>query len=292
MQMSKLSGWIVDGLATLVLGYIFKQFAFPLTKALAVNAMLGWIDDKIGEVFGITAQTAVSWAIAFGLAALILYLYHIIQVRFFREQIDSTSKKTAQADLHQSRPPEAKSDQKTQPGFTTHATAKVLPPARYSKAQINRILEAIDAIYPSLTDLEQALVFGTWTAGSLEANIRDQNRGAQFVLSEMDKLRLRIIGPSESLDKAADQYSLYREACQPISDRTSFKDAFFDSYNQLAQVLREIPEQLSATALTMFVDAKKKTFITRIAEYLIWAQRQKKALSEYREYYLRHETTD
>jgi hypothetical protein len=325
MSNSRLSRWVVDGIAALVLSYVLRQLIFPLTKALAVNAMLSWVDDKIGETLGITAQTAASWAFAFGLAALILWLYHIVQVRIVRPTEVVTPPSTAQsyrpttAEL----PPQftrwrwwyeiwagppfhsykarkrlefmdswqvPKSDQKTQIGITTHAVGKVLPPANYSKAQINRILQAIDAIYPILTDLEQALVFGTWTAGSLEANIRE--RGRQFVLDEMDQLRLKIIDPSERLDDVATEYSLYREACQPIADRASFKDAFFTSYNDLAAVLREIPDQISATALAMFVDARKQTFITRIAEYLSWAQRKKKALSEYREYYLRHETTD
>jgi hypothetical protein len=339
--MSRLSRWIVDGVVALALGYVIKQFIFPLTKALAVHAMLGWIDDKIGEVLGITGQTAINWAFAFGLATLILWLYHIIQVWIFRAPMHSASgtavglQSTSQSyrptkdelppqfnrwrwwyriwagapfhmyaarkrlefmdswrEFHaqQSRASVAPKSENRQSGITQIAVGKVLPPARYSRAQINRILEAIDAIYPILTDIEQVLVSGTWTAGSLEANIRD--RGRQFVLGEMDQLRLKVIGPAERLDKVAAQYSLYREACQPIADRESFKDAFFESYNELVGVLREIPDQITATALAIFVDAKKQTFITRIAEYLSWAQRKKKALSEYREYYLRHETTD
>lgn len=336
--MSKLSRWIVDGIVAVALGYVLKQFIFPLTKALALNAMLGWIDDKIGETLGITGQTAISWAFAFGLGALIFWLYHIIQIRVFRAPTHATSEKVTglQSTPRSYRPTTGElppqffrwrwwyefwggppfhvyaarkrlefmdswqqfADQRRQqevkeartPGITTSATAKVFPAAQYSKAQINRILEAIDAFYPPLVEIEQTLKSGTWLAGSLEAIIRD--RGAAQLLAEMDQIRLTLIVPLDRLDKAVEQFGLYTEVCRVLDERQSQKDAFFSAFNDLVGVLRQIPDELSAPALAIFVETKKATFIERTTAYFVWAQQKKKALAEYRDWYLRRPTTD
>jgi hypothetical protein len=86
------------------------------------------------------------------------------------------------------------------------ATATVIPTAKYSKAQINRILEAIDAFYPPLGEIEQIMISGTWIAGSLEAIIRD--KGAAELLNQMDQLRLKLIDPSNRLDGEVRKFSL------------------------------------------------------------------------------------
>jgi uncharacterized Zn finger protein len=80
--------------------------------------------------------------------------------------------------------------------------------------------------------------------------------------------------------------------CRVLDERKSQHEAFFAAFNELADILRQIPDQLSVPALAIFVEAKKATFINRAASYLVWAQQQRKALVEYREWYLRRPTTD
>jgi hypothetical protein len=89
-HMANLRRLILDGLVTLVLGYVIKKYIFPLFGKLTEHALLGWLDDKIGDALGINGQTAFDWIVAFGLAAFILYLYHILQVFFFQRPADAT----------------------------------------------------------------------------------------------------------------------------------------------------------------------------------------------------------
>jgi hypothetical protein len=175
-------------------------------------------------------------------------------------------------------------------GITQIATARVLPLAQYNKAEIKEISDAIRAFYPPLLEMEQTLRSGTELAGSLEALIRD--RGAAQLLAEMDQLRLKLLNPSDRLDKAVEHFGLYTEVCKSLNERKTQHDAFFAAYNDLTRILREIPDQLSAAALAIFVETRKKIFIERTASYLAWVQRKKKALTEYREWYLRQPTTD
>jgi hypothetical protein len=179
----------------------------------------------------------------------------------------------------------------TQPGVEIGSpTLTVNPPAKYNKAQINRLLEAIDAFYPPILEIEQTMVLGTWTSGSLEANIRD--RGAAEALSQMDQLRLKLIDPSERLDKELKRFGLYTEICRVLSDKAPQHDAFFAAFNELATVLRAIPENLSAQALTIFVEAKNAAFMKCTVSYMLWAGQKKKTLAELRESYLGQPTTD
>jgi hypothetical protein len=67
---------------------------------------------------------------------------------------------------------------------------------------------------------------------------------------------------------------------------------FFAAYNDLAGLLRDIPDTLTAPALANIVKAKKDTFRTRVDDYSDWVTAKKKALEEYREWYLRRPTTD
>ena len=62
-----------------------------------------------------------------------------------------------------------------------------IPPANYSKAQINKIVEAIDAFYSPLLEVEDTMISGTWLAGSLEANLGNNDRGPAYVLDQMDQ---------------------------------------------------------------------------------------------------------
>jgi hypothetical protein len=74
--------FVLDGVAWLGLGYIIKKFIIPLSGKLAENAVLGWADEQIANLFGImlpTVETIVSWAVALGLAAIVLLVYHLAQ---------------------------------------------------------------------------------------------------------------------------------------------------------------------------------------------------------------------
>jgi hypothetical protein len=152
------------------------------------------------------------------------------------------------------------------------AAERVLPAAQYSKSQIKIILDAIDALYSPLSEMEQILTSGTWIAGSLEANIK--GRGAAFVLAEMDQFRLKLLDPSDRLNKAAQQFGLYTEVCAVVEERQLQQDTLFVIYNHLATILREIPDKLSDSALAIFVEAKRKEFMQQMVYYLVWTQQR------------------
>jgi hypothetical protein len=175
-------------------------------------------------------------------------------------------------------------------GATMKVTGTVIPAAKYSKTQINKIVEAIDAVYPPVRDIETILKFGQGIAASLEAIIRDT--GAAAFLAHMDEMRLRLNDASGDLNKATEKYSLYTEVSRVVEYQKQMNEQFFTSYNELAGILREIPDKMSTPALKNYVDAKKSTFVSRIDEYLKWTEQKKKALSDYREFYLRRPTTD
>lgn len=170
------------------------------------------------------------------------------------------------------------------------AVGVALPPAKYTKAEIRAILEAISAFHPELVELEKILMDGLGTALSMEAIIRD--RGAIYLLEQMDQLRLRLIVPIDRIKAALHKFSLYREVCNVMNGFEATSDAFFGAYNDMTAMLRELPDKLSAPALKMFVEARKQTFITRTDQYLGWTKQKKLALENYREWYLRRETTD
>lgn len=264
-----ISDFVGFAIFTAIYNFVLKKAFLPLGE----NAVISYIDDKIGQLLGLTAEKVDSfvleWAVPAALALITVCLWHML---FVRRPADKTKKEKGLSNG----------------AMVAHAVA--LPPAQYSKAQINRILEAIDAFYTPLGEIEQILKSGTWIAGSLEAIIRD--KGAAALLVQMDGLRLKLLGPSDRLDEELRKFSLYREVCNILSEKGSQHDAFFAAYNELANVLREIPDKLSAPALAIFVEAKKATFIARTAHYLVWAQQKKKALAEYREWYLRQPTTD
>jgi len=186
----------------------------------------------------------------------------------------------------------AKADKQSvsESGATMKVTGTVVPAAKYSKAQINKIVEAIDAVYPAVRDIETVLRFGQGIAGSLESIIRDN--GAATFLDRMDEMRLRLNAASGDLNTATEKYSLYTEVSRVVEYQKQINEQFFASYNELAGILREIPDKMSTPALKNYVDAKKSTFVSRIDDYLNWTEQKKKALSDYREWYLRRPTTD
>lgn len=175
-------------------------------------------------------------------------------------------------------------------GSTLKVTGTVIPAAKYSKAQINKIVGAIDALYPPLIEIEQALISATWTTGSLEAIIRDQT--SDGLLKQLDQIRLKLIPPTDSLEREMQNFSLYTEVCRILEDKNNLHDAFFLSFNELVSVVRQIPANMPAQAIAIFVEGKKATFIEKTNAYLAWVRNKKKSLSENREWYLRRPTTD
>jgi hypothetical protein len=70
-------GWAVWGAAQVVI-----SLAYRLLYKLVENALVGWGDDKIAAVVGITspeASTVFAWGFPIALAAGTLYLYHLAQ---------------------------------------------------------------------------------------------------------------------------------------------------------------------------------------------------------------------
>lgn len=80
-----ISGWLTWGAFQLVLTFLWK-----VVVALALNAMLGWGDEQIASLLGITSpsfRTIVNWAVPLMLAGITLVIYHWIQIQFFRAAV-------------------------------------------------------------------------------------------------------------------------------------------------------------------------------------------------------------
>ena len=84
--MSRFLWWVAEALGFLVLNVIFAKPATKLSAKLGENAVIGWLDDRLGETLGITAPT-IQQVVEFGLPALlaiaVLLALHWIQTRFF-----------------------------------------------------------------------------------------------------------------------------------------------------------------------------------------------------------------
>jgi hypothetical protein len=72
-----------------------------------------------------------------------------------------------------------------------------------------------------------------------------------------------------------------------VSEKPLFHEPLFAAYNELAAMLRDLPDSLSREILSRFVKDRKDTFKTRVDDYADWVTAKKRALEEYREYYLR-----
>jgi hypothetical protein len=108
----------------------------------------------------------------------------------------------------------------------------------------------------------------------------------------MDEFRVSYLEPNAKFDRAYEDYSLYSEVTQVVAEKRRFHDPLFASYNELADMLRDIPDKLSAPTLAKIIKDRKDTFKTRVNDYVEWTGAKKKALAEYREWYLRRPTTD
>jgi hypothetical protein len=77
----------VAGSATLTFLWHLLGVALP---ALAEHAVMGWIDDKIGEGFGLTSPSVsavTSWLIPFAFFFVCFYLYHFLYSRFLAPRV-------------------------------------------------------------------------------------------------------------------------------------------------------------------------------------------------------------
>ena len=176
------------------------------------------------------------------------------------------------------------------PTTTLTANATKIRAPTYNRAQIGHIVEAINEFYPIVLDIDKASELGIGITGSMEAIIRDN--GATVYLARMDELRLKLNDALDRLRDAKERYGLYQEACRIVEDSNLFSDPFYASWNDLAGVLREIPDNLNARTLSIFVGAKKDTFSTTVNALHEWAARKKQALVENRQFYLQRPTTD
>jgi hypothetical protein len=82
-------GWAIWGAAQVLL-----TLALKIIIKLADNAMMGWGDDRLAELFGITspsASTVFNWAVPFILAAVALWLFHHFTTRPLREALAQQS---------------------------------------------------------------------------------------------------------------------------------------------------------------------------------------------------------
>jgi len=138
---------------------------------------------------------------------------------------------------------------------TVTVNATKIPAPKYNRAQIGHIVEALNELYPIVLDIDKASEFGIGITASMEAIIRDN--GAAAYLARMDELRLKLNDALDRLRDARERYGLYQEACKIVADNDLFTDPFYASWNDLAGVLREIPDNLNAKTLSIFVAAKK-----------------------------------
>jgi hypothetical protein len=175
-------------------------------------------------------------------------------------------------------------------GSAVTVNAEVIRAPKYNRAQIGRIIEAIDVFYPIVLDINRDLEFGDGIAKSMESLIL--HNGAQHYLGQMDVLRLKLNDTLGRLQKTNEEQGLYQEACRIVSDSTNFSDPFYASWNELAGILRDIPDNLNARSLSIFIGAKKETFITRVSEFYEWSKQKKLALIHHRAHYLKIPTSD
>lgn len=233
------------------------------------NDYITSVAERLPEIKNWTTLNIIFAVLLMGLLVLLAYRFSSSKIR---------TRETQQAPAQPS-------------GGRMDINATILPPAHYDKAQIQRLLRAIDALYSPLSEMEQVLLTGTWIAGSTEEIIK--SRGARHFLAEMEQLRQKLLDPLTRFETALREFSLYTEICRIVEDAELRKNAYFASRNALAAIVREIQDQqLSAAALTIFLETKRKDFVERGAEYYAWAQLKKAALSESRERYLHWRTTD
>jgi hypothetical protein len=108
---------------------------------------------------------------------------------------------------------------------TLIANATAIPPAKYNKAQIGKILEAIDVFHTLLLRIGRTLNDAKGMTGSLEGIVSSQ--GAASFLEQMNAFRLMYLSPSDDFDKAYQDYSLYTEVTRVVAEKQLHHDPLF-----------------------------------------------------------------
>src|SRR5262245_56179688 len=94
-----LKGWLSWGAAQLILTLIFRWL-----YKLAENAVLGWGDDQIAALFGLkspAASTVFAWLPPLLLAALVLWIYHLVHAGFVATRHGFSSRRDVWAERDQ-----------------------------------------------------------------------------------------------------------------------------------------------------------------------------------------------
>jgi hypothetical protein len=172
-------------------------------------------------------------------------------------------------------------------GSVVTVNTEVIRAPNYNRTQLDHLVEAIDIFYPIVLDLDRELESGEGVAKSMEALIL--HNGAKAYLTQMDTLRLSLNDALERLHRAKEQQGLYQEVCDIVANSSNFSDPFYSSWNELAGILRDIPDNLNARSLSIFVSGKKETFVSLVSEFHQWAKQKKMELIERRKFYLRQE---
>ncbi len=180
------------------------------------------------------------------------------------------------------------SDDGMKVGVGLTATATVTPAPKYNRAQIDRILEAIDAFYPIILDIETIMREGPEHVASIAGIVRD--RSAAGFIEQIDGLRLRFNPAYDLLEKTKQKYHLYQEACQIIANSEKLKDEYFVAFNELVRALRQMPNNLNTETFLIFLGGRQDTFATRSREFYEWATRAKESLVTNRQFYLQRPT--
>jgi hypothetical protein len=92
--MSRLFWWVLEFVGFLALNALFAKPAAKLAGKLGENAVIGWMDDRLGELFGITAPTmqqVVEWGLPALSAIAVLLALHWIQMYFYPAPVTHTS---------------------------------------------------------------------------------------------------------------------------------------------------------------------------------------------------------
>jgi hypothetical protein len=169
----------------------------------------------------------------------------------------------------------------------THVSiaAELFRAPQYSRAQIDLLVEAIDAFYPIVLDLDRELESGVGIAQSMESLVL--HNGPKHYLEQMDALRLNLNDDLGRLRMAKERHGLYEEVCNIVASSNNFSDPFYAAWNEVAGILRDMPENLNARSVSIFVSGKKETFISLVSEFHQWAKQKKLELIERRKLYLR-----
>jgi hypothetical protein len=175
-------------------------------------------------------------------------------------------------------------------GTRVSIAAELIRAPQYNRAQIDLLVEAIDAFYPIVLDLDRELESGVGIAQSMESLVL--HNGPKHYLEQMDALRLNLNDALGRLQLVKEQHGLYEEVCNIVASSNNFSNPFYAAWNEVAGILRDMPDNLNARSVSIFVSGKKETFISLVSEFHQWAKQKKLELIERRKFYLRHHAMD